>query len=246
VPFVTVVTDLASVHPLWLHPQADACYVATEEARRAALAAGLDAARVHVLGLPIRPAFAQPYPPGAKLKRTLGLAPDRPAVLLMGGGDGVGPVETIAHALDDALAPDDGQIVVICGRNEALRARLTAHAWSVPARILGFVDEMPAWMHACDALVTKAGPGTIAEAFICGLPLLLSGFIPGQEEGNVGYVVEHGAGAFERDPRAIARTIAAWFGPQAAARARMAENARRLGRPQATFDIVASIAGLLP
>jgi Glycosyltransferase family 28 C-terminal domain len=50
---------------------------------------------------------------------------------------------------------------------------------------------MEEWMHACDVIITKAGPGTIAESFICGLPVLLNGFIPGQEEGNIEYVLEH-------------------------------------------------------
>ncbi len=55
----------------------------------------------------------------------------------------------------------------------------------------GFVNNMEEWMHASDVIITKAGPGTIAESFICGLPVLLNGFIPGQEEGNIEYVVEN-------------------------------------------------------
>lgn len=53
------------------------------------------------------------------------------------------------------------------------------------------MHNMEEWMHACDVIITKAGPGTIAESFICGLPVLLNGFIPGQEEGNIEYVLEH-------------------------------------------------------
>ena len=55
----------------------------------------------------------------------------------------------------------------------------------------GFVQNMEEWMHASDVIITKAGPGTIAESFICGLPVLLNGYIPGQEEGNIDYVLEH-------------------------------------------------------
>ena len=69
-------------------------------------------------------------------------------------------------------------------------------------------------MAACDCIVTKAGPGTIAEALISGLPIVLSGFIPGQEEGNVPYVVDNGVGEYNADPDAIAAIVARWFGPE--------------------------------
>ena len=56
----------------------------------------------------------------------------------------------------------------------------------------GFVDNMEEWMAACDIVITKAGPGTIAESLIMGLPILLNGFVPCQEAGNVPYVVDNG------------------------------------------------------
>jgi 1,2-diacylglycerol 3-beta-galactosyltransferase len=172
-----------------------------------------------------------------------------PAALLIGGGEGVGPVEEIAAALNATLAGDRapaGQLVVICGRNKALQERLAAQPWRIPVRINGFVDNMPEWMAACDCIVTKAGPGTIAEALTSGLPIVLSGFIPGQEEGNLTFVTENGAGAFSREPAEIAGIVARWFGPERHRLPVMSEAARRLGHPQATFAIVESVAALLP
>ena len=252
IPFVTVVTDLATVHPLWLHPQVDACYVAADSAVDAARAAGIPAERIHLFGLPVRPAFEQDYPDSVEMKRRLGLEDGLPAALLMGGGDGIGPVEEIAAALDNALGRQGcngrtpaGQLVIICGRNETLRARLDARSWSIPVRVLGFVESMPEWMNACDCVVTKAGPGTIAEALICGLPIIISGYIPGQEEGNIPFVVDQQAGAFVSEPAAIGHTVTRWFCAEAPLRAQMAANARRLGKPQATREIVSSIVTLL-
>ena len=57
--------------------------------------------------------------------------------------------------------------------------------------VQGFVTNMAEWMTACDTIVTKAGPGTIAESLICGLPVLLNGFIPCQEAGNVPFVIDN-------------------------------------------------------
>lgn len=88
---------------------------------------------------------------------------------------------------------------MICGKNQALKRELEEAKWPENARVLihGFVSNMHEWMEAVDTLVTKAGPGTIAEATIKGLPVMLSGFLPGQEEGNVPYVV-NGETAEER------------------------------------------------
>jgi 1,2-diacylglycerol 3-beta-galactosyltransferase len=248
VPFVTVVTDLASAHPFWFDARVDACYVASEAAEAQARAAGLPPQQIHAFGLPVRPAFAHAYPPPAELRARLGMDAHLPAVLVVGGGDGVGRVEEFAYALDAALTRAEGpcgQIVVIAGRNETLRAALAAHPWRVPARVNGFVDNMPEWMLACDCIVTKAGPGTIAEAMICGLPIVLSGFIPGQEAGNVPFVVDRGAGLFAPAPEQAAAAVAHWFGPGRSAMQKAAANSRELGRPNSTALIVDSIARLL-
>lgn len=248
IPYVTVVTDLSTCHPLWFHPAVDATYVASDHSCALARQAGLDASRLHLFGLPIRPAFARPTRARPELRRSLEMDQELPAVLLVGGGEGVGPVEEIATQVALRLANGGapvGQLVVICGRNKAMRERLAARRWPVPAFINGFVDNMPEWMAACDCIVTKAGPGTIAEALISGLPIILSGFIPGQEEGNVPYVLDNGVGEYCADPAGIAAIVARWFGEERAHLDAMAAKARAMGHPQATFQIVDSIVALL-
>jgi len=247
-PFVTVITDLASVHPTWFHPQADRCFVASPQAYERGLAAGMQSDQLRLYGLPIRPVFAQPPRPKAILRQELGMEAALPATLVVGGGEGMGPVAQIARSVAAALAGRGaplGQLVVVCGRNHKLKAELDAHDWPIPVRVNGFVDNMPDWMAACDCIVTKAGPGTIAEALVRGLPILLSGFIPGQEEGNVPYVVENGAGAFHTDPAQIARIVARWFGTERDQLAQMAVRAREMGNPQATLHIVEEIAQMV-
>ncbi|MBK8046415.1 MAG: hypothetical protein IPK16_04345 [Anaerolineales bacterium] len=247
IPFVTVVTDLTTAHPLWFNPGVDACYVASEEAYRFALSRGLRKDQLHLFGLPIRPAFARPALSKVELRAKLKMDPALPAVLLIGGGEGIGPVEEIAAQITQQLSASGkatGQLVVVAGRNKTMQERLAARAWPIPALINGFVDNMPDWMAACDCIVTKAGPGTMAEALISGLPIILSGFIPGQEEGNVPYVINNDVGEYSEDPAEIGRIVARWFGPESAKLQTMSDKARALGHPQATFDIVKSIAGV--
>ena len=247
-PFVTVVTDLTTGHPRWFEPGVDACYVPSQVTYDLARQAGLRPDQLFLFGLPIRPAFARPIRSRHDLRHTLGMDPTLPAVLLIGGGEGVGPVEEIAAQLARQLSVGGqaaGQIVVICGRNKSLQDRLQARTWPIPVTVNGFVDNMPDWMAACDCVVTKAGPGTIAEALISGLPIVLSGFIPGQEEGNVPFVVENGVGEYSTNPSEIAAIVARWFGPGRDDLPVMAARARQLGHPQATFDIVRSTINLL-
>lgn len=247
VPFVTVITDLGTINPLWFFPKTDRCFVPTQEAYQQGLHAGLRAEQLVLSGLPIRPAFARPTLSRVELRLQLGLAEDRLTALVVSGGEGMGPVAVTAQALAERLAADGrhAQLVVICGRNERLRQELSRRRWPIPVHIQGFVQNMPEWMAASDCIVTKAGPGTIAEALISGLPILLSGFIPGQEEGNVPYVVDHGVGAYCPDPAEIAAAVSRWFGPDQDKLADMAQKAKALGHPQATFTIVEEIAGLI-
>ena len=99
------------------------------------------------------------------------------------------------------------------GTTRGCRERLEAIEWEIPARIEGFVDNMPELMSASDLLVTKAGPGTLAEAFIAGLPVIIFGYTPGQETANVDYVLNHRAGAFATEPAEIARIAGEWLQP---------------------------------
>ncbi len=245
-PFVTVVTDLGGIHPLWLHPRNAAVYLPTERTVELAVARGLPRRRLHAHGLPVRADFACAAAARRDTRAAFGLDPDLPAILVMGGGGGIGPIEAIVARTTAALAAASpggpaAQIVVVCASNGRLKARLEAGSWPVPVTALGYVDRMSDLMGACDLLVTKAGPGTIAEASIRGLPMMLYGFIPGQEAANVDHVVDAGAGLFEPDVAALAAEAARLVTTGRDDLAAMAARAASLGRADATRAIVASI-----
>ncbi|MQM14313.1 hypothetical protein Taro_047246 [Colocasia esculenta] len=241
--FTTVVTDLSTCHPTWFHKLVTRCYCPSAEVSKRALKAGLKPSQIKVYGLPVRPSFVKPVRPKVELKRELGMDEELPAVLLMGGGEGMGPIEATAKALADSLYDETqgepvGQILVICGRNKKLVTKLQSVEWKIPVQVKGFITKMEECMGACDCIITKAGPGTIAEAMISGLPIILNDYIAGQEAGNVPYVVENGFGKFSKAPKEIAKTVAQWFGPEADELKTMSQNALRLARPDAVFKIV--------
>jgi 1,2-diacylglycerol 3-beta-galactosyltransferase len=245
-PFITIVTDLATTHALWYHPGVDLCLVPTEEARRRALMNRLNPEQVQVVGLPVANRFCQPTSDRNMLRRQLGWPATMPVAVLVGGGEGMGPVEKTALAIAEARLPL--ALVIITGRNRPLKARLEKYNWPMPTFIYGFVREMPDFMRAADILLTKAGPGTITEALNAGLPMILFSCLPGQEDGNVVYVVSEGAGVWAPKPREIVNTLNTWLSrPDKLALA--AENCRRVARPQASRQIahiLAEWAGLVP
>ncbi|WVZ65006.1 hypothetical protein U9M48_014440, partial [Paspalum notatum var. saurae] len=243
IPFTTVITDLSTCHPTWFHKLVTRCYCPSTEVEKRALKAGLKPSQIKVYGLPVRPSFVKPVRPKDELRRELGMDEDLPAVLLMGGGEGMGPIEATAKALGDALYDENlgeptGQILVICGRNKKLANRLQSINFKVPVQVKGFVTKMEECMGACDCIITKAGPGTIAEAMIRGLPIILNDYIAGQEAGNVPYVVENGCGKYSKSPKQIAKIVADWFGPRSDELRAMSQNALKLARPDAVFKIV--------
>jgi 1,2-diacylglycerol 3-beta-galactosyltransferase len=235
IPFVTVVTDLITFHPTWIDPRVTRCLVPTEAARQRALALGMAPEKLAVYGQPVSLKFAQPVADKAVLRQTLGLHGTRPTVLLVGGGEGGGHLFAIARAI--AQQAPQTQLLIVTGRNATLQAELAAIRWEIPTQIYGFVDNMPALMHAADLLVTKAGPGTISEALIAGLPMILADFIPGQETGNVQFVEENGVGRYVPDAEAIADLVQEWCTPGLPALATMARNAASLARPRAALLI---------
>ena len=128
---------------------------------------------------------ASSSPTGGKdsLRDALNLDPTLKTVLIVGGGDGMGGIEAIATALGEKLGDASEtpayQVVVVCGKNKEAQTRLSGRDWGagVKVNVQGFVNNMDEWMDASDVLVTKAGPGTIAEASICGLPCMLFAFL---------------------------------------------------------------------
>merc|ERR1711957_478430 len=181
----------------------------------------------------------------------LGMA-DVPTVLVVGGGDGMGGITAIATALGNRLDSDglkdekQYQMVVVCGSNKEAVKELSSLDWEKGVNVLvnGFVNNMDEWMRASDAIVTKAGPGTIAEASICGLPCILSSFLPGQEEGNVPFVVDSGFGCYRGEPEGIADTVEEWFAREGMLE-KMRDDALIAARPDATLDIARDLADMV-
>jgi 1,2-diacylglycerol 3-beta-galactosyltransferase len=194
VPLITVITDLGRVHEGWLLPEADMTVVPAREVYQRALDRGVPPERLRLLGHPVHPKFEDVSETKAEIRKLLGLPCDRPIALLMAGGEGGGKLLPTTLALAKSRLPF--HLVVVTGRNAALKAKLEELAPTLPTpmTVLGFRNDVPELMRASDLLVTKAGPGAIAEASIAEVPVVVYDFVPGQERGNLDYVRTNGIG----------------------------------------------------
>jgi 1,2-diacylglycerol 3-beta-galactosyltransferase len=243
VPFLTVVTDMVTVHPAWICPNVTHCMVATEPARQRAIHYGLSPTKITVTGQPVSLKFTQLSQNKALLRQIMALEPQRHTILIIGGGEGVGPIFEIGRAIARALPMV--QMLIVTGRNQRLRYQLEQVNWEVPTRIYGFVDNIPELMACADLLITKAGPSTISEACISRLPMILSSYIPGQETGNVYYVQENKIGVFAPNPVEVVAIINRWINDKHGYLQQMAKNAAAIARPEATLTIADKISSLI-
>jgi 1,2-diacylglycerol 3-beta-galactosyltransferase len=245
--FVTMVTDPIVPAPSWLCPDVDLCLVATEQARRTAEQSGVPANKLHVVGLPVRRSFSVAGSvPKPEARRHLGLPTDMPLILLTGGGAGIGRLSELARALVTELhtAHMEAQLAIFTGHNASLRRRLQTENWLLPVYALDYVNDPAPWFSAADLLLTKAGPTTLYEAGCTGLPMILTGFIPGQETANVTWVETAGAGVYAPEPTRAARIATQWLsdGPVLDT---IAARARALPQPDAANKVADLVLAFL-
>ena len=207
VPVITVITDLGRVHEGWLVPEVDAVVVPAREVYNRARERGVPKERIFQLGHPVHPKFEDVSETKQQIRLALHLPADKTVALLMAGGEGGGKLLPTTLALAKSKLPL--HLVVVTGRNAALRLKLEELARSLPTpmTVLGYCDNVPELMRAADLLVTKAGPGTIAEASMAEVPVVVYDFIPGQERGNLDYVRTNGIGVVALTTADVVRSV---------------------------------------
>ena len=232
---LTVVTDF-EVHGMWLSTPSDHYFVATEEARVYLEALGIGGSAITVSGIPTHPVFAERKDRPA-MRRKHGLRGDVPAILISAGGFGAGNAERMVEALIGAGTP--AQIVAVCGKNASLKAALERIARRRQAegalpivKVLGFTTEMDELMSAADLMIGKPGGLTTSESLLKGLAWVVVNPIPGQEEKNAIFLLEHGVGIWSDNLYTLAFRVRSLLEEPGRLEG-MREKARKLARPDA-------------
>ena len=209
-PFVTILTDLADYPPnFWMEEQEQYFICGTQRACEQARALGHAPSRVfRTSGMILRPHFYEAAGWNrAEERRRLGLDAHLPTGLVLFGGEGSNVMLSIAQRLGNSAL--DLQLILICGRNRKLRARLQQLRTRNKLFVEGFTKEIPYYMHLADFFIGKPGPGSISEAVKMHLPVLVesNAWTLPQERYNAEWLREQGVGIVLRNFREIESAV---------------------------------------
>ncbi len=234
IPHLTATTDFET-HRLWVHQPCDHFFTATTEGKENLHYWGIPREEITVTGIPIHPVFSRPQDRAICLKQH-DLRGDRPIILILAGGFGVGPIEKIFRGVLSLEHPLE--VVVVAGKNEKLQKQLSKE--DVPSqhrvKILGFTHQMDELMAVADVVLSKPGGLTTSEVLARGAVMAIVNPIPGQETRNSDFLLENGAAIKINN----LSTLPYKLGELLADKPRLAklkENARRIAKPQAAFDV---------
>lgn len=238
IPLIAVLTDYVP-HAYWIYDEVDFYVTPSEEVSLRLVKKGVEPARIKALGIPFDPKFSRRTVKEQVMEK-FNLNPALPTVLIMGGGQGLGPINTIIKSLEKVKR--GFQEIVVAGTNKKLYRRLKGKVKKYKKRIiaLGFVDNINELMDAADIIVTKPGGVTTAEALAKKIPMVIVKPIPGQEENNTAYLIEKGAAIKIDRPANINVTIEELLDNPSKLH-RLSEASGHISKPNASFDI----AGLL-
>jgi processive 1,2-diacylglycerol beta-glucosyltransferase len=233
IPLFGVLTDFFP-HSYWVYNEVDYYIVPYKEASDRLIKEGIPRERIKQYGIPIDLKFAITDHRKETAKR-LGLDLNIPTILIMGGGQGLGPIKKIVTCLNKCRR--DFQLIVVAGTNKKLLKWLKKAKKNYKHRlqVLEYVNNVEQLMEVSDFIISKPGGLTAAEALAKGLPMIIIKPIPGQEENNTQFLLGQGVAIRIKRLENIHIDLERLLGDKEKVR-QMRENARKLGRPNSALD----------
>lgn len=177
------------LHPYWLYKEADLYLSNIPEQKTEMVQQGIPENKIVVAGITLQP---HPEVDVAEVRGRLGLTEGDQAVLMASGslGTGVSPEWTLDFVQQLAKVSPKARAIIVCGKNEALRAELSELLKGTSALVFGYYKPMSELYAVSEIFVTKPGGLSVAESLSWALPLLITHWLPGQEELNYTYLSE--------------------------------------------------------
>ena len=241
ISLIAVLTDYIP-HAFWVYDAVDYYITPSEDVTGRLVKKGIPRNKIRSLGIPFDHKFNGPID-HSKLFLKYKLDPDLPTVLIMGGGQGLGPIKDIVKSLEKVKGPL--QEIIIAGTNKRLYNSLKRKIKKSNKKILlfGFINFVNELMDICDIIVSKPGGVTTAEVLSKRIPMVIIKPIPGQEASNSDYLIEKGAAIKIDEPKKICTVIEDLLNNPEKAN-RMREAAGKIGKPNASLDIAKLVLNL--
>ena len=188
-PLICIMTDYGP-HKAWFADRVDAYIVSAQDMVEEMVMMGVDRNKIFPFGIPVHSVFFYKEDKN-KLQQELGLTPGLPTILIMAGSFGVTNIAKIYRSI--AVIDMPFQMIVITGRNQRLYDYFSEIIPESPkkTKLVFFTNEVEKYMHASDLIITKPGGLTVSEALACNIPLAVFDAIPGQEEDNANFLLQH-------------------------------------------------------
>jgi processive 1,2-diacylglycerol beta-glucosyltransferase len=235
---IAVLTDYVP-HSYWVYDAVDYYITPSEDVSLRLVQKGIAADKIKSFGIPFDSKF-NACPERNNIFQRLGLDAGLPTLLIMGGGQGLGPIKTIVRSLEKVRREIQGMVVT--GTNKKLFNSLERKVKKYKNKILviGYTNNINELMEISNIIVTKPGGVTTAEVLAKKIPMIIVKPIPGQEENNTAYLTQKGAALKVDEPKEINFVIEDLLSHPAKI-SRMRESAGAISKPNASLDI----AGLL-
>jgi 1,2-diacylglycerol 3-beta-galactosyltransferase len=234
VPIWVVVTDIATRNVFWFDKRAEMTIVPTVKAMNVAAQNGIVFDQLRLLGVPVSKSYKADPNAKSAICVELNMDSSNPVVIVAGGKEGVGPLDAVSQRIDERF--EGINLLVLTGRNENLRQRLSGYNWKNSTHVFGYVNDIWRLMWAADVMVTKAGTGMLAEALSAQLPMILFHRVPYLEDSNVSFLVENGAALWAPTPKMVLNALSRWLvDPDALQTAQ--QSCRRLAKPNSAEEL---------
>ena len=204
--FAAVFADLISISPLWIEPRADLMIAPTKSAWVYAIKNGADEEKMAIINLPVRKEILKA---GAKIK----MIDDKTIrekktidFLIMSGGEGSGDM---GATIEKLLKIPNSRISAVAGRNTKLKEILEVKFKNQLDRvtIYGYVKDVETLMTTNDVGIVRGSPNVLMECITCTLPVIITGALPGQEEGNIDFILLNDLGLLCTKSNDLLKTV---------------------------------------
>jgi len=229
-----VLTDY-NAHSYWIYDTVDYYITAAEHSVQRLLQSGVQQDRIKPFGIPIDPKFSRKIDE-ARIRKQYNLRSGVPTLLIMGGGQGLGPIRHMVKALESMEI--DFQIMVVAGTNKRLYRWLSKRAMRVQKKqmvVFDYIDNIEELMHVSDVIITKAGGLTTFEALSKGLPIIIVAPLPGQEAKNTQFLTDIDAAVMVKTHLGLPQELENLLSSSDRLD-RMRQAARSVGKPASAMD----------